>query len=401
MFSDIIKHLPDFNILAINVAIWGSKKGEMEKELGRLGLTHLTMPRLSKNCINIVLEVAHPQLIVLASDMGQESILFIESSNEMHIPTLLIQDGILGQNIEGVKEGRNVPQVIAFLSSLSSRLTGLLKNKEFSIVDKFRILLFELQHGDFGKKKMYGHGGCTKIAVFGEATKSILISEGIDPQKIVPIGSPKFDTLFKTRDTNSKEIICNKYNITPDTEIIVLLTQYYVESHIWTPLQRENFVVSIIQAVEQIPHAQLIIKIRYPREREEDYYKIVERARSNAIIVGNIFLPELLNACSLAITESSTAALEAMILSKPVLFVNLYDDKSAAYYGESGALFATKANEILPTIKSLLFDSEVRKILFQKTQKFINNQIRQQDGESSVRISEFIRSMANNEIRKP
>ena len=60
-------------------------------------------------------------------------------------------------------------------------------------------LRFELTYGrDYNYN--YGHGESSKIALFGDSTKNLLISEGVSSEKLVVTGSSKFDDLLHFKD---------------------------------------------------------------------------------------------------------------------------------------------------------------------------------------------------------
>ena len=252
----------------------------------------------------------------------------------------------------------------------------------------------ELGHGTKGNTWVYGHGECLKMAVFGEAVKSLFIAEGIDPERIVVTGNPKFDKLYYSKSHNCRQKVCEKWDISPEKDIIVLLTQYNVEAKIWSAVQRRNFVLAITKAVAAIPNTQLIIKLHPPLESEEDYQEIVRDLIPRPAICKYTSLSELLNASSLVLAGGSTAALEAMAIEKPVVMVNLFNDFGPDYFQDSGAIHAEREADILPAIERALYDSQLREEMARSMEIFVHEQAYIQDGYSSARIANLIRDMA-------
>ena len=231
------------------------------------------------------------------------------------------------------------------------------------------------------------------MAVLGDAVKGMLLSEGIKPERIVVTGNPKFDKLFYSRDGNSKQKVCEKWDIPTDKEIVLLLTGQFVEGGLWSSEQRREFILAIATAAAALPHARLIIKLHAPQESEQDYDEIIKGLPHPPIVCKYAPLHELLNACSLAMTVSSTAALEAMALGRPVILVNLFNDAGALFYKGSGALFAEKEKDILPAINKALYDSQTRNEMAKSMENFVYQQAHLQDGQASKRIADLIIQM--------
>ena len=235
------------------------------------------------------------------------------------------------------------------------------------------------------------------MTVFGNVVKRMLVSEGVSQDRIVVTGSPKFDKLFCSKGDNCKEKVCQEHNIRSDQDIIVLFTEYRVESGEWTPEQRRTFVLAIAEAVSRLPDAQLIIKLHPPYEKEEDYNEIVKEITPKPIVCQYANLPQLINACSLAIATSSTTALESMAVERPVLLVDLFNEGPSIYQG-SGALFANTADQILPMMKRAIYDPQTKAKMKELNSKFVFDQAYLQDGQASSRIASLIRDMASRGI---
>ena len=182
-------------------------------------------------------------------------------------------------------------------------------------------------------------------------------------------------------------------NGSTDKEIVLLLTGQFVEGGLWSSEQRREFILAIATAAAALPHARLIIKLHAPQESEQDYDEIIKGLPHPPIVCKYAPLHELLNACSLAMTVSSTAALEAMALGRPVILVNLFNDAGALFYKGSGALFAEKEKDILPAINKALYDSQTRNEMAKSMENFVYQQAHLQDGQASKRIADLIIQM--------
>jgi UDP-N-acetylglucosamine 2-epimerase len=392
MFKSIIDQLTDWDIAVINSEKY-NKKQEIESVLHRLGVNHSTISRADLSGIKEVLSNETPNIVVVGHDRNILDRLFIKCANSRAIPTLLVQDGILAASRKKSRETGSLGISLRFLINLPFNALSLMISGNYSLDQKIGKAMIWLKYGTLGRPGVYGHGECKKIAVFGTAVKETLISEGVDAEKIVVTGNPKFDQLYHSMNVDCKEIVCEKWDIPSDKKLIILLTQYFVECKIWSSEQRKHFVTAIANASAKLPNTQLIIKLHPPHENEEDYNEIVKDLPTNPIICKYVSLPELLNVCSIAITVSSTAALEAMALGKQIVIVDLFDNADASYYKGSGALYIRTEEEILPVLQKALYNSEVREDMKKSMDTYVYEQAYLMDGRASERIANLIRDM--------
>ncbi len=389
MFAPIARELPDWDILCINKTR-GDNRVEIEKVLQKIGFSYKTIGSYSGSKVKKIIDREQPNMVVVGNDSGDMERLFIKYANSMGIPTLLVQDGILTHGWWLKDISASHPH-LKFFFSLPWRLLKLLTNKRFSWHQKFEILRFEPRYGAKGKPGVYGHGESLRIAVFGSRTKELLTSEGVEPERIIVTGNPKFDRLYHYEGINCKQRICQRWQIPIENDFLILLTAGYVEVGVWSTEQRRQFILAITKAVTALPNTKLIIKL-HPSEKESDYREIVKDLGYMSVICRDVDLGELLNACSLAISVSSTTALEAMALQKPVVMVNLFNPGSSFYQG-SGALYVSKEGDILPAIKQALYNTPVIDEMRKSIEKFVYEQVYLPDGQAAKRIAELILSM--------
>ena len=393
MVKSIAEQLHGWDILAINENKWYKRK-EVERTLESSGLPYKTIRSCSAGAIKRILKEEQPGVVIFGHDGNAIDRLFIKCANSEAIPTLLVQDGILAASREKPNKGCTISPRLEYLSSLPHSVFRFIRNKDYSWRSKIAFVLLEWRYGTRWNLEIYGHGECSKMAVFGHAVKRTLLSEGIKPERIVITGNPKFDKLFYSRDGNCKQKVCEKWGIPIDNEIILLLTGQYVEGGMWSPYQRRKFILAIAHAVATLPHARLVIKLHPPQENKQDYNEIVKDLPYPPIICKYAPIHELLNACSLAMSVSSAAALEAMSLGKAVVLVNLFNDAGALFYRGSGALFAEKEEDILPAINKALYDSLTKNKTAKSMENFVYQQAYLQDGQASKRIADLITEMA-------
>ena len=105
----------------------------------------------------------------------------------------------------------------------------------------------------------WGMGNATAIAIMGNYYKEVLVSRGIQPNKITITGYPLLDTLSK-HNSKINEASFAQLKFHKNKPLVVLITQPFVEDGSWTPKIRQLFVEWIINSI-QIAGCQLIIKI--------------------------------------------------------------------------------------------------------------------------------------------
>lgn len=386
MLASIARELHDWDVMAININT-SDQRFEIERGMQELNLPYQTVPIISTSRLKKLLLKEQPDIVVMGNDSNTDELLFIECANSMNIPTLLVQHGIFGQTKN--MQANSARIALENLTTYPPRLLRFITNRNFSLHSKIRTILFELRYGVTRKPVIPGHGGCSKIAVFGDATREMLVSEGIDPQTIMVTGNPKFDSVLRYKKKNCKQKVCEKWHIPLHREIVLLLTQNFVEFKMWTPRQRKTFVLVVAKAVAALPNTQLIIKIHSTYENKSDYMEILKDIDEPHIICQYEPLCELINICDLAVTVSSTAGLEALAVGKPLLIVNLFNDDTKIYEGSS-ILFVDREDDLLSAMQKALCDFKAREEI---TKRFIYQQAYLQDGQASKRIAELIMNM--------
>ncbi len=394
LFGTIGKELPNWDILAININRNLSKRVGIGRVLQRLNFPYETAETPDRRKAKKTIKEVQPDIVVVGHDIEPEQRIFVGSANSMGIPTLLVQDGIWLSSKE-LDKTSSFRLWVNYWFYLPLRLFRFIKNRDCSCNQKIEILWLELRYGAKGRKLgLYGHGGCSKMAVFSNAVKELRVSEGIEPERIVVTGSPKFDEVFYYRKVDCKQRICEQWGIPQEYEIITLLTQNFVGY--WGVEQTRKFVLTIAKVTMSLPNTKLIIKV-HPVEFEDEYHEIAKELDFTPIICKNIILPELLGASSLIITVSSTAAIEAMAAEKPVIIVNLFNEPWPLFYKGSGAMYVDREEDILPAVKKALFDPQAREEMRAATEKFVYEQAHLQDGQASKRIADLILSMSTNQ----
>jgi hypothetical protein len=392
MFTPITKELPhNWESLFINLDRW-AKRAEIEQKLQEFGANYMTIGGWSRLEVDKILQEVQPSVVIMPHDTAIPlDGLFISCADSKYIPTLYVLHGMYSPMAR--KDYPYGPGICSWIKYLKMALLGAFRLARLDSLSRRRLIetgWLWIKHAF--RYKPEGHGGCSKMAVFGDATKELFVSEGVSPERIVVTGNPKFDYLFSAGGRNCKSRVCQRYGIPEDKDIILLLTGYFVEFGLWTLGQRKQFITAICQAASKLPQAKLIIKLHPAVEREADYQEIVKELPEPPIICQDVLLWELLHACSVAITVNSTTGLEAMAVGKPLMIVNFFED-GTPFDETTGAVVVREEDDLLPALETILYNG-LSKEMKEKASKFVYQNAYVQDGKAAKRIADLIVQMA-------
>ncbi len=155
--------------------------------------------------------------------------------------------------------------------------------------------------------------------VIGEKYKEDLIESGISEKNISVTGPMIFDELIPFMNTES----------TPEEKFILLTTSPFAEDHFLSKEEYFARIETIFTQMKESTSMNIVVKL-HPREKyHEEYQRIAEKIGLFNITVLTESTRkkhyELIQQTELLINFGSTTALEAMILHKPTLTINLFD----------------------------------------------------------------------------
>jgi len=235
----------------------------------------------------------------------------------------------------------------------------------------------------------------SKAALPGSHDKNIYIQLGTQPDKLVITGQSKYDVIPKKIKKFNRKKLCNELDLDPRKGIFVLTTQPFPHE------ENQKLLYAVLNAMKKYPDKQLVIKM-HPREvnikeKQLFYKKIVnEMHAKNVVITKNVDIIELLIACEIMMTISSNTALEATILNKPVIMINLLNKPDFLSLVKKNAAVEVCKSENLPIIiKEVLSNKQLRNKLNFHGKMLINDYFYKIDGRSSERIANLIEKMKN------
>ena len=241
-----------------------------------------------------------------------------------------------------------------------------------------------VQHGIVADHPIYGPICSDKMAVFGHAFKDALVKRGVNPDDIVVTGQPRFDVLVNTK--YDKKWIYEKLNLNGEKGLIVFASTDLPDD------EKELTVRELCAAMKQFPDKQLVIK-PHPSDDDAMFVDLLCKFKSDAIVVHD-YLYELLSACDLLITTWSTVGLEAMILDKPIIVINLMNRPDMTSYVERGAAIEVNMpNALSGIIGQILYDGDTIQRIKEGRNKYILDYTYRSDGKASERVAKLIEMM--------
>ena len=231
------------------------------------------------------------------------------------------------------------------------------------------------------------HLHADKIAAMGKVIKNIYIDSELEPERIVVTGVAHFDGLFNRDKEQDKQILV-EHGIDPSKRIIVFGTENLLLS------ETVQALTGVIEAVLKMEDIQLVVKV-HPSEGIEPYQAAVEQYHDPRIHVAkDIDLYSLLSQCELLIVKFSTIALEAMMIDKTVVVINLPGQPTPVPYAEEGAALGVyRYEDIEPAIQKVLYNEETRARLKAGRDKFVRAWAGEPDGKASQRIVNLMKEM--------
>ncbi|MFC2004691.1 UDP-N-acetylglucosamine 2-epimerase [Chloroflexota bacterium] len=231
------------------------------------------------------------------------------------------------------------------------------------------------------------HLHADKLATSGEKMRHMYLESGLEPERVVATGIAHFDGLFNRDKGKDRQILLN-HGIDPDKQFIIFATDVLPMN------EAESMLAGVIDAIQKIKDIHLVVKV-HPREEVGPFQTIVERYHIPSLqVVKDIDLYALLCNCQLVITKGSTVALEAMMIGKPVIILDLGGVSVAVpYLNEGAAIGIYREQDIEEAILKILYDEESRRRLKADRDKFVRNWAHEPDGRASERIVMLMKEM--------
>ncbi|MBI2857547.1 MAG: hypothetical protein HYX90_00595 [Chloroflexi bacterium] len=226
-----------------------------------------------------------------------------------------------------------------------------------------------------------------RTAVWGEGTKRFLTENRLAPEHSIELtGNPGSGVMKAKAAGIPTEEIFAKLGIPFGKKVVLFCSQ-----GLHYPITAENrgrITASVYRAAQELSDCWFVTKL-HPCEGSELHHQMVrELGLRNVCITENANLYECFKACDVALAYFSGTALEAMVMDKPVVIVNMTGwPELLPYVAGGAALGATVPEDVAPAIRKALFDDETRSRLAQARGPFVLEWDGPQDGLAAQRVA--------------
>ena len=256
-----------------------------------------------------------------------------------------------------------------------------------------------LQHGIiYPKYYSYRHGPGEedaprpdRTAVFGEAARRLLVGMGgYDPASLVVTGSPKFDALLDSARGRDRATARARWGAADGDRLLLVASRYRgIRS---THSAIGPAFPGLVRAVEAMDGVVAVVK-PHPAEPAEAYRADLDGARRVRMASPGDDLLELLHAADALVTVESLSAVEALVLGRPVLILQM-PTNLRALVDDGVALGVPAGADPAEALRRLLFDPATRQALEAAGRRYLSEVAAGVDGGATRRILALIADTA-------
>jgi hypothetical protein len=227
----------------------------------------------------------------------------------------------------------------------------------------------------------------TATAVYGEHTRSMLVDKSsYPPENVVVVGMPAQDGVIRSLQSISSERARASLGMVDTASTVLVISQPFFNRE-----NRDHFISIIAEACSRMPDVQWAIKL-HPSEGV-DAWQFLDATASN-VKVYNGDLHSLLGACDIVVSWYSTVILEAVLLARPVICVEIPGCLMPEDYLRDGLVVAAaNAIDLENHLKALLEDETLRLERLQLAVEGLGEHVYQPDGMASERVADLVETM--------
>jgi glycosyltransferase involved in cell wall biosynthesis len=228
-----------------------------------------------------------------------------------------------------------------------------------------------------------------RTAVFGEAARRFLVEKGgYPPASLAVTGSPKFDELMSAAAGWDRDALRRELGVASGERLILVASRF-------RGIRRTH--QSIGSAFASLLHASAalgaaVLVKPHPAEAPTSYQEVI-RATGIAgarVLPASSDLLRLLHACDLLVTVESLSAVEALVLGRPVVILNMPTNLRDMV--EAGVAVGVPAGgDPLPALRALLEDPATRARLSEARARYLDDVAKGVDGLATQRIVALLR----------
>jgi glycosyltransferase involved in cell wall biosynthesis len=338
--------------------------------------------RHARSLARAAIDRHRPSAVVVIQDTLLLERFVVREANRRGIPTLVVQWAFsyaqaMYDRIREFQYGKGTPDD----RSLPRRVLAPLTRSAYRTALRAFGLSFDLANS-------YGGGEAHLFAVMGEAFRDQFLAQGVRGKRIVVCGHPTHDTVYQraqTVDAAERARIRQSYDLPQDRTLVLYATQPVLWRKVMTREALERNVRTMAETVAGQTGCELILKL-HPREDAADYAFCADLTPPVRVLT-QAEMPDLIAACDLFISSSSSTVLLAMMLDRPIITVN-FDEVPHfdQFEGIGGTVHVRTHEAFAAAFGRLLADDDARAELARQRADVIARYTRF-DGHAAERIA--------------
>jgi hypothetical protein len=247
--------------------------------------------------------------------------------------------------------------------------------------NKNKLPSVEVLHGVPGGVEV---GKTDKIAVYGKRDKSFLSSYGVDESKIKITGCTYYDRIFNIKDEEKKY----------DFLLLILDWIVYVPSKNSHKIIYKQ-VIAMLKLIQHFQDERLVIKLHPGQSIKEVGYinnliKNIMRIKNRVEVVKDVNVFNLLKDAKTVYNYCSSVGVEALLMKKPLIVLDLFSNRTIDYEKYRGCLVARNYKELELATQEILKDVhdylKKNKENIEKTRRYFSGDLKGESYKNIVRV---------------
>ncbi|WP_080510168.1 CDP-glycerol glycerophosphotransferase family protein [Halorubrum distributum] len=227
-----------------------------------------------------------------------------------------------------------------------------------------------------------------QIAVWGERWQKVMQAKGVGPDRTEITGAPQFDHLahYSAKDQSQ---VREQLSVSVDSQAFTVL----LASQPFDDTIRSDLIQTAIGAVSKLPDVELILR-PHPRE-DTELHRNAATDMSNVQVSENDDIHDLLFASDVVLALRSTVVLEASLLSRPVIILNVSSEKPpiSEFSEQNGFTEVTNQIEAHQCIEEMRNDPNCITRYVEKQPGFGREYALNEDGGAASRVARLVETL--------
>lgn len=216
-----------------------------------------------------------------------------------------------------------------------------------------------------------------KLFIWGDAAKEFYLKRNIEEKRLYVVGDPRLENLKKV-SINRIARLKNSLGLKRNSPVVFFASQPFITiTSLDSPLNTVDLFERICRTASRLSEVDFLIKF-HPSEDSSLKREILRRYTSsrNIFVAEGGVVEEFLSLSHVLITFCSSIVLEASILGVPIIIVNFTRRRDLIPIVDmGGAVGVYQENEFIPSLKSVLYDDEIKRKIIMGQRKFVEFQL--------------------------